>query len=932
MTSRPRRGVLAWRAAAFLAFPSFLLGATSLEEAEAMLGRGEYEKAREAVLRYVARDPSDGRARLLAARTFLETGRREEAVGILKPLVAPLAVGQEGPLSARLARAEARFLLAELTGDAELMKSVIQEELPSISREAPGLVRPHVLRIRAFMAAGQKHDAKAETSAAFEKDPRDPDLLMVLGRIEEAVRQAPQRADCRVARALNLLFGREAGSMGGGEEEQAQEGSDYRGDGPGYVASAAARTEALEHLARALEANPRSAAAHAAAAAWHYYDGDLEKFTKSSSAARAINPCCALPELWAARLSENPRDPREAIRWEKKAVAIDPFLKEAWLSLGLHSMNEGDIASATEAFRRVRAMDLFNVTAKNCLTLLEDLPDYFEVSKTEHFELRLSRREAPVLRAYAESLLESWYAELSARYRFQPELPIRVELYDDAQDFAVRGFGTPGVPFLGVCLGRVVVNQSPTTLAPRKRCWAQILRHELTHIFSVQATEGLVAQWFTEGLSTYEERRFRPEWDWEEGIDEEIFDAFHDGTLLPISRLSQGFGGDKVRMYYYVSSLVCEYLDGRFGVEGLSRMMAAWRKGSGAKTRAQEMMRGWTGGRDAAVVHEALGVALSDLDKDFAAWLGKRLAAWKIQPRLSREEVERLAAQAAAAPEDLLLAARLARGCFQNGLLDEAQRNARRVVERGASWRESLDRVKLADACVVLGHMAFDRDEIKKARQYFEEAEKLGVEDFYLFHALGVLTAEEDGRAAEAIRYFEKARAFFPRQVYGGFDPYRKVYDLAKELGDERLMREAVERRIAIVHEDERSRRWLLARHREAGRHAQLLDVGMQLLWIDPFDARTHLAMAEAHRALADPAAALRETEAGLKSLSFLPVYVKMPEEVDAATHDLHCLAAEIHLAAGRRDETRRAVDEALAIRSDSARAGEIRRKLGEEE
>lgn len=921
-----------WGAAVLASLPMVSAWtAPALDEAETALSRGEYAVAREAALARIAEDPADGRARLLAARSLLETGKRAEAIDVLRPLAgAAVPVAREGTPRERLERAEARLFLGDLTGDAELVKRVVEEELPAIEAALPGNARPHVLKLGMFLSAGQKHDARAEAKQARIKDPRDPGLLLALGRPAEVVAARPDHVQARVERSLELLFGKAPGLLDDEEEEGEQGGSAYRGSGA-YVPSQEARAEALDHLERALETNPRSPAAQAASAAWRYFDGDVAGFEAAAAAAREVNPACGLPEYWVAVLSANPRDHREAIRWLRKAVAFDPFLKPAWLTLGRHCMDEGYLEEATEAMRKVRAMDPFNVTAKNCLTLLEDLPSHFEVSKSEHFTVRLAKGEAALLAPLVHELLESWYADLSARYGFTPELPISVEIYDDRQDFAVRGFGTPGAPYLGVCLGRVVVNQSPSALAPQKRAWAQVLRHELTHIFSVQASGGLVSQWFTEGLSTYEERRFRPEWDWEEGIDEEIFDAWHDGTLFPVSQLGRGFATPKVRMYYYVSSLVCEYIDGKWGAEGLKRMMEGYRKGSGAKTPAQEMLRGWTGARDPQVVREALGIPLRELDAGFHAWLGERLARIRIQPKISRAQLADLSARAAEAPGDLLLAARLARGCFQNGLLDEAERHARRVADKVEAWRDGADRARLADAYVVLGHLAYDRDDFRTARGFFEQADRLGSEDFYLLHALGTIAAEDDGRAEEAMRYFDRARAAFPRQVYGEFDTYRKTYEIAKELADERRMLEAVSRRISVVHEDDRSRRWLLARHRAAGRHAEALDVARQLLWFDPLDARTHLAMAESHGALGEGEKALRAVETGLHAVPFLEDYVASAGEAEDVERDLRCAAAELHAAAGHAEEARRAADAALAIDPGCARAAAVKRQLEKE-
>lgn len=916
----PRRNVWLIRvgAAALAAAPLAPLAA--LGDPAVALATGRYDEAARAARERLAADPADAAARLTAARAALAVGRREEALAVL----APAAQGEDDAgrdPAARLAAARVRLLYADLTGDAALAKRVLERDLLEIESVLPDSAVPHALRVAAFLAAGQRHDAREEARRGLAKNPNDPELLLALGRPEDVVARDPDHAEARVACALKILFGAQAFAVA---PEPPEDPGGYRPEVGPRVPDERDRRAALAHLEKALAANPRSAAAHAALAAWRYFDGDVEGFRAAAAAARRINPSCALPEFWAARLSEDPRDPREAIRWERQAVAIDPFLTEAWLSLGRHCMNEGYEDEAREAFRRACSLAPFNVIAKNILTLLEDLPAHFVVRRTPRFEIRLSRREDPVVGPLAESLLEAWYAELAKRYRFEPETPVKVDLYDDMQDFAVRGFGVPGAPFLGVCLGRVVVSQSATPLAAQDRSWAQILRHELMHVFSIQMTEGRVAQWFTEGLSTYEERRFHPSWDWEEGIEEQIIDALHDGSLLPLSRLSEGFRDkERVRMYYYVSSLACEYIDGRFGTEGLVRMMAAWRKGSGARTPAQEMMRAWTGARDADVVREALGVTLAELEAGFRAWLSERAAAVAVRPRVPPEALDRLRAAAAAAPEDAAAAAQLARACFQNGLLDEARRAAEGVVARRAAWEDGPDAARAADVYVVLGHLAHDRGDAAAARDAFREAERLGSRDFYLFYALGRL-AEEDEAFAEARAWYERAVVCFPRRVEGGFDPYRRLYAVAKALGDAEGMVSAVARRAAVAHEDARARRWLMGRHRAAGRHREVIETGTELLWIDPLDPRTHAAMAEAHLALAETEKASRAAALALAALPFLDAYAAEDGAGREALADVYCAAATAAAAAGRRDEARvlarKAVDafprsrEALAL------------------
>jgi hypothetical protein len=71
-----------------------------------------------------------------------------------------------------------------------------------------------------------------------------------------------------------------------------------------------------------------------------------------------------------------------------------------------------------------------------------------------------------------------------ARYGFTPEGPVSIELYATAEHFSVRTSGVPEIGVQGVCFGRVV-----TALSPRGGPfnWAQIVWHELAHVFACSA-------------------------------------------------------------------------------------------------------------------------------------------------------------------------------------------------------------------------------------------------------------------------------------------------------------------------------------------------------------------------------------------------------------------------------------------------------------
>ena len=92
--------------------------------------------------------------------------------------------------------------------------------------------------------------------------------------------------------------------------------------------------------------------------------------------------------------------------------------------------------------------------------------------------------------------------------KYQMKLPgaMRLEVYPNHDDFAVRTIGLPGTGgLLGVTFGLVVAMDSPTARPPGEFNWASTLWHEMSHVYVLTATHHLVPRWFTEGLAVHEE-------------------------------------------------------------------------------------------------------------------------------------------------------------------------------------------------------------------------------------------------------------------------------------------------------------------------------------------------------------------------------------------------------------------------------------------
>ena len=95
-----------------------------------------------------------------------------------------------------------------------------------------------------------------------------------------------------------------------------------------------------------------------------------------------------------------------------------------------------------------------------------DTLDSYVTVESEHFKVNLSEKDGQILWPYLEPLLEESWDTLTAKYGFEPEGPILIQVFENSQDFAVRSVGLPDIgPLVGICFGKVITLISPDTLS-----------------------------------------------------------------------------------------------------------------------------------------------------------------------------------------------------------------------------------------------------------------------------------------------------------------------------------------------------------------------------------------------------------------------------------------------------------------------------------
>ena len=205
--------------------------------------------------------------------------------------------------------------------------------------------------------------------------------------------------------------------------------------------------------------------------------------------------------------------------------------------------------------------------------------DYRETRRGPYI-IKAAEKDSLATAGYAADLLDEVTKRLTAKYRFNPQTPILVEMFPNHADFEVRVLGLTGLGALGVCFGQVVALDSPSARKTGEFNWGSTLWHEYTHVITLQMTNNLIPRWFSEGLSVYEERHARPGW----GDDWSLTNikAYRDGRWLKISELDGGFlrpkSPDQVPLSYFQASQVCEFIADKYGFDAILEMLRRYRE------------------------------------------------------------------------------------------------------------------------------------------------------------------------------------------------------------------------------------------------------------------------------------------------------------------------------------------------------------------
>jgi len=563
------------------------LRATPADDVQKALLAGQYPEAIRLAEKGVRAAPANENVQVLLVEGLLAVGRYPEADSAARHALTQVPEG----IRIRWAARGAALANGEAVPAAKLTSEIRQffSSQPYSYRDAPNLVV--FARVALLLGADPKDVIDKVLAAAQQDDPTLRDVYLAKGEL------ALDHHDFELA------------------AKTYQEGLKHAPDDPDFHYGLARAYESgdraamLTELAAALKSNPRHVPSLLLLADNQIDSENYGEAARILDEIQAVNPW--EPEAWAYRavlahldnqpaaektLRENalhfaPANP--AVDWligkklaekyrfaeaephQRQALRFDPDYLPAREELANDLLRLGQETEGWQLAQQVEAKDEYDVEAYNLSTLHDTMAKYATLAN-EDFVVRMPASEAAVYGARVVELLERARSRLTAKYGVELVRPTYVEIFGDQKDFAVRTFGVPNIGgFLGVCFGRVVTANSAASNSAQPTNWETVLWHEFCHVVTLQLTQNRMPRWLSEGISVYEESQADPSWGMH--MDARYREIILGNGLTPVGELSGAFlapgSADHLQFAYFESSLVVDFIIGRFGLDSLKAVL-----------------------------------------------------------------------------------------------------------------------------------------------------------------------------------------------------------------------------------------------------------------------------------------------------------------------------------------------------------------------
>ncbi len=568
----------------------------------------------------------------------------------------------------------------------------------------------------------------------------------------------------------------------------------------------------------------------------HYLLDDHRRFNEVTRRALKANPRDAGYFTQVAEFAQRAHRYTEAVSLLERALALDPKHWPARAALGVTYSRVGDDKLARKHLDAAHAGDPYDVRTYRMLTrFYDDLDTSHMWFDAGPMKVRAHRDEVAVLKRHVPPLLTRAYRHFKDKYGVTPKAPLHIEIFKSPEVFGVRSVGVPQLAAHGICFGHVVTARSPSA---GNFNWAEVLWHELAHVYHIQLSKSRVPRWFTEGLAVWESREGDPRWV-REG-DAELRAARRRGALRGIGDFNLAFTQatslDEMSLAYYHASRVAEFVHTRWGSDDVRAMLVAW--GEGLQTPA--------------VVERVLKLDVAAFDLAFDTWLGQRLAVatdhqqLKIRKLASERDAWLLAADKPGASAEELGLAALAAALERR--FDDAKALSNRALRLAPTEPHGL----FARA------VARTRDGDRAGAGADVDAILAGGVDGRYVRELGVDVARAAGDTAGQIRHLKGLKALEPddaRTSVRLIAAYVKAKDAAGAYRERAHLAELDQNNAAVVTALLRDAKTQSASADEVRRWSELA------AQIAPFSRTVMLTASRALKAAGAPAAAKRFSE-----------------------------------------------------------------------
>ena len=218
--------------------------------------------------------------------------------------------------------------------------------------------------------------------------------------------------------------------------------------------------------------------------------------------------------------------------------------------------------------------------------------------ESPHFVILLDEKQDGVLRDYLIDTLEKTYQAMARQYAFEPKEKVRVEVFPDTKAFyyastlSARDIEVTGA--VGLTQFNKLMLLSPRSLVYGYR-WLDAISHEYMHYLIVRQTANKAPIWFHEGLSKYEETRWRDGPSYLSATYQNLLArALSADKLIPFEKMEPSLvrleNPEDVHLAYAQAASAIEFIIGRAGYEGLREVMN--RMPSSPTRGAGEALRG----------------------------------------------------------------------------------------------------------------------------------------------------------------------------------------------------------------------------------------------------------------------------------------------------------------------------------------------------